>query len=144
MLTSIQFTDTNKNLKKVSVIFPLYDGIHQSNSTRLHNCSGKYFKGDNRGIWDTPSVVSFGIFFPWKAYSMTNEKINYHIYPILKETSYAKSEIVLLERTPRLCLHFPLYNMRLVNTFIIVVYGGINYSLLILKVVAFYAKLNEI
>ena len=34
--------------------------------------------------------------------------------------------------------------MRLVNTFIIVMYGVMNYSLLKPNLVAFYAKLNEI
>ena len=37
---------------------------------------------------------------------------------ILEETSNAKSELVLLEWTPRLCLCFVVYDMRLVNTFI--------------------------
>ena len=42
---------------------------------------------------------------------------------ILKETSNEKSELVLLEWTPRLCLVFVLYNTRLVTTFIIAMYG---------------------
>ena len=48
---------------------------------------------------------------------------------ILKETSNAKSELVLLEWTPRLCLRFVLYDMSLVNTFIIALYGVMNYLL---------------
>ena len=36
---------------------------------------------------------------------------------ILKATYNSKSELVLLEWTPHLCLRFVLYNMRLVNTF---------------------------
>ena len=63
---------------------------------------------------------------------------------ILKETSNAKSEFVLLEWTPRLCPCFMLYDMRLVNTFIIAMYGVINYALLMPNVIVFYAKLNEI
>ena len=63
---------------------------------------------------------------------------------ILKETSNAKSEFVLLEWTPRLCLCFVLYDMGLVNTFIIVMYDVMNYWLLRPNLVAFYAKPNEI
>ena len=63
---------------------------------------------------------------------------------ILKETSNAKSELVLLERTPRLCLRFVLYGMRLVNTFSISNFGVMNYSLLMPNLIAIYAKLNEI
>ena len=63
---------------------------------------------------------------------------------ILKKTSNAKSELVLLEWTFHLCLRFVLYDMRLVNSFIIAIYGVIDYSLLMPTVVAFYAKLNEI
>ena len=48
---------------------------------------------------------------------------------ILTETSNAKSEPVLLEWTPRLCLRFVLYDMSLVNTFIIAIYSVMNYSL---------------
>ena len=62
---------------------------------------------------------------------------------ILTEPSKAKSELVLLERNPR-CLHFVLYNMRLVNTLNIAVYGAMNYLLLAPNLVAFDAKLNEI
>ena len=47
------------------------------------------------------------------------------------ETSNAKSELVLLEWIPRLCLHFVLYDMRLVNTFIIAMYG-VMYCLLLM------------
>ena len=53
----------------------------------------------------------------------------YAINNILKGTSNAKSELVLLEWTPRLCLCFVLYYMCLVNTFIIALYGVMNYSL---------------
>ena len=48
----------------------------------------------------------------------------------LKKTSNAKFEPMLLEWTPRLCLRFVLYDMRLVNTLIIAKYGVMNYSLL--------------
>ena len=48
---------------------------------------------------------------------------------ILKNTSNAKSELVLLEWTPRLCLRFVLYDMSLVNIFIIAMFGVMNYSL---------------
>ena len=41
----------------------------------------------------------------------------------------AKSELVFLEWTPRLCLRFGLYDMSLVNTFIIAMHGVMNYSL---------------
>ena len=58
---------------------------------------------------------------------------------ILKETSDAKSEIVLWEWTPPLCLRFVLNDMRLVTTFIIAMYG----DMIMPKLVAFYAKLNE-
>ena len=61
---------------------------------------------------------------------------------ILTETFNAKFELVLLERNPR-CLHFVLYNMRLVNTLNIAMYGAMNYSFLP-NLVAFDAKLNEI
>ena len=40
---------------------------------------------------------------------------------VLKETSNAKSELLLLEWTPPLCLRFVLYDMRLLNTFTIAV-----------------------
>ena len=63
---------------------------------------------------------------------------------VLKETSNAKSELVLLEWTPCLCLCFVLYGIRLVNTFIVAMYGVINYSLPLSKLVAFCAKLSEI
>ena len=62
---------------------------------------------------------------------------------ILKETSNAKSELVLLEWTPRLCLLFVLYNMRLVSTFIIAMYGVMNNLLLVPNLIACYAKLHE-
>ena len=48
----------------------------------------------------------------------------------LKKTCNAKFELMLLEWTPRLCLRFVLYNMRLVNTLFIAKYGVMNYSLL--------------
>ena len=57
---------------------------------------------------------------------------------------YAKYETVLLEQTTLLCLRFVLYDMRLVNTFIIAMYSVINYLLLLLYLVVFYAKLSEI
>ena len=63
---------------------------------------------------------------------------------ILKETSNAKSELVLLEWIPCLYLCFVVYDMRPVNTFFIAMYGVINYMLLTPNMVAFYAKLNEI
>ena len=63
---------------------------------------------------------------------------------ILKEISNAISELVLLQWAPRLCLRFVLYGMRLVNSFIIVMCGVMNYSLLMQNLVAFFAKLNEI
>ena len=59
-------------------------------------------------------------------------------YSILKETFNAKSELVLMEWTPRLFLSFVLYDIRLVNTFIIAMYGVMNYSLLMPNLVAFY------
>ena len=49
-----------------------------------------------------------------------------------------------MEWTPRLCIHFVLCDLRLVNTFIIAMYGVMNYSLLMQNLVAFYAKLNEV
>ena len=58
---------------------------------------------------------------------------------IVKETSNAKSELVLWEQTPCSCLCFVLYDMRHVNTFIIAMYGVMNYSLLMPKLVVFYA-----
>ena len=63
---------------------------------------------------------------------------------ILKETSNAKSELLVIEWTPRLCLCFVLFHMRLVNIYIIAINGVMNYSLLRPNVVAFYAKQNEI
>ena len=63
---------------------------------------------------------------------------------ILKESSNAKSERVLLEWTLRLCLRLVRYDMRLVNNFIIAMYGIMNYLMLLPTLVAFYAKLNEI
>ena len=39
---------------------------------------------------------------------------------------------------------FVLYDMRLLNTFITIVFGDMNYSLLMPNSVAFSAKLNEI
>ena len=62
---------------------------------------------------------------------------------ILKETSNAKSELVLLEWTSRSRQPFVLNDIRLVNIFIIALYGIMNYSLLMPNLVAFYAKLNE-
>ena len=58
-----------------------------------------------------------------------------------KEISNAKSELV--EWAPRLCLHFMLYDMRLVNTFIIAMYGVMNNLLLVPNLIACYAKLHE-
>ena len=50
---------------------------------------------------------------------------------------------VLLKWIPRLCLRFVRNDMRLVNTFIISMYGAKKYSLLMPDLVAFfYAKLN--
>ena len=46
----------------------------------------------------------------------------------LRETSNAKSELVFLFWTPRLCLRFVLYDMRLI-TFIIAMYGVMHNSL---------------
>ena len=51
---------------------------------------------------------------------------------------------VLLEWIPRLYLCFVLYDMRLVNTFIITIYGVLNYLLRKPNVLAFYVNLNEI
>ena len=51
---------------------------------------------------------------------------------------------MLLEWTPGLCLCFVLYDIRLVNTFIIAMYGIMNFLLLMPNLVVFYAKLNEI
>ena len=51
---------------------------------------------------------------------------------------------MLLEWTPRLCLRFVLYGMRLVNRFIIVMYGVMKDLLLMPNLVVFYAKLNEL
>ena len=45
---------------------------------------------------------------------------------ILKETSNAKYEVVLLEWTPHLSLCFVLYDMRPVNTFDTAMYGVMN------------------
>ena len=56
---------------------------------------------------------------------------------ILKKTSNAKSDLVLLECTPRLCLRFVLYDLRLVSAVTIVMYSVMNYPLLM---VAFYAN----
>ena len=50
-------------------------------------------------------------------------------FNILKETSNEKSELVLLEWTARLCRHFVLCDMSLVNTFIIAIYDVMNYLL---------------
>ena len=63
---------------------------------------------------------------------------------ILKETYNAKSELALLEWTLHLCLRFVLYHMRLVNTFIISMYGIVNYLLIMPKLVSFYAKQQNI
>ena len=63
---------------------------------------------------------------------------------ILKETSNAKSGLMLLIWPHVFFLRFVLYDMRLVNAFIITMYGVMNYSLLMPNLVAFYAKLNEI
>ena len=43
-----------------------------------------------------------------------------------------------------LCLRIVLYDIRLVNTFIIVICSAMNYSLLMPNLVAFSAKLNEL
>ena len=48
---------------------------------------------------------------------------------ILKETSNANSELVLLDWTLHLCLRFVLYDMSLVNNFIIAMCGVMNYLL---------------
>ena len=53
--------------------------------------------------------------------------------------SNAKSELVLLEWTPGLCLRF-----EACQHFIIAMYGYMNYSLLMPNLLAFYAKLNKI
>ena len=50
----------------------------------------------------------------------------------------------LLKWTPSLCLGFVLFDMILVNTFIIAMHGVMNYSLLMSNLFAFYAKLHEI
>ena len=50
---------------------------------------------------------------------------------MLRETSNAKSKLVLLERTLCLCLRF-------------VLYGVMNYSLFMPELISFYTKLNEI
>ena len=63
---------------------------------------------------------------------------------ILNETSNAKSELMSLEWTPRLCLRFVLYDIRLVNTFIITMYGVVNFSLPLPNLVAFHVKLKVI
>ena len=42
---------------------------------------------------------------------------------ILKETSNAKSELVILEWTTSLCICLVLYDMRLANTFVIAMCG---------------------
>ena len=63
---------------------------------------------------------------------------------ILQETSNPKSELVLLEWTPRLCLLFVLYDVRLFNTIIITLYGVMNYCFLMPNSVTFYVILNEI
>ena len=70
------------------------------------------------------------------------EQLKFH--SILKETSNAKSELVLLEWTPRLCLRFVLSDMSMLNTFIVAMYDVMYYTLLMPTLVAFYAKLNEI
>ena len=53
-----------------------------------------------------------------------------NIYYILKETSNAKSELMLLEWAPLLCLCFVQYDMRFINNLIIAMYDIMNYSLL--------------
>ena len=63
---------------------------------------------------------------------------------ILKETSNAKSELVLLERVPRFCLRPVLYDRNFANIFFIAKYNFIYYWLLMPNLVSFYAKLNEI
>ena len=65
-------------------------------------------------------------------------------YNILKETSNAKSERMLLECTPRFCLRPVLYDMRLVNIFIIVMYDVMSYLFLTPNLVASFTKLHEI
>ena len=62
----------------------------------------------------------------------------------LKGNSNVKSELVLLEWIPRLYQRFVLNDMRLINTFIIAMYGAMNYSLLMPNLLTFYARLNEI
>ena len=56
----------------------------------------------------------------------------------------AKSEPMFVEWTLRLCPRFVLYDMRLVNTFIIAMYGVMSNWSLIPNLVPFYTKLNEI
>ena len=63
---------------------------------------------------------------------------------ILRETSNAKSELVLLKWATRLCLRIVLYDKRLVNIFITAMYGVMYYLLLTQNLIAIYAKLNEI
>ena len=48
---------------------------------------------------------------------------------ILKETSNAKYELMLLGWTFLLCLRFVLYDMKLINIFVIAMYDVMNYSL---------------
>ena len=61
----------------------------------------------------------------------------------MKETANAKSECVSLKWTPSSYQRFVLFEMRPVNTLMIVMYGVMDYLLLMPKLVAFYAKLNE-
>ena len=63
---------------------------------------------------------------------------------IVKETSNAKFKLVLLGWTPCLCLCFVLNDKRIFNTFIITMYGVMNYSLLMPNLVALYSKPNEL
>ena len=62
----------------------------------------------------------------------------------IQDTEILHTDLVLLEWTLHLCLHFVLYDMRSVNMLIIAKYGVMNYSLLMPNLVAFNAKLNEI
>ena len=64
---------------------------------------------------------------------------------IVKETSTAKYELMLFERTPRFYLFPVLYAMSHANIFIIVMHGvmNMNYSLLMPDLVSFYAKLMK-
>ena len=63
--------------------------------------------------------MKFQLFLTSQLQPRTSRTITQKEITILKETSNAKSQLVLLEWTPCLCLRFVLYDMRLGNTFII-------------------------